>query len=494
MTSLSNDDTLDSLIRYLTEASVYTDDDVLGRQLANDSEYVESTEAHNTCRECGSDVTRIPEDDLVRVICTGSNRHDYTIATEEALGYRLKPFRVLDDLAEELGYGAVDERTDETPSYVAGTVDDDARLAVVCDTDRYSEVVDELFVDGLKHGRVNAVFAPVEISDSMWDLVANHPIASVTPPFTLSVLAESTDVPRDRIASARMALRRSEDMQARSGDKGDDLVRHLNQNPRLIQSELEHAPIFRRIGTPDSGRLGTRFEKVCEAAFATIDFPTLTDRLGTETRGDNVTDIVFDLQSSERFDKGGEKVLGIVDAKSGAKTKIKRERIVNKHAEYLQQANTRLFDDHHVAHVFVVLSMQGYSSNEIDWFDGIEEKYRESDATMVVLYADALSQMVDMQLSMAQRNQANLSVEEFIDVVRPFFNYRAFRDTVAPEVKSITRVDSDESEDAANYRQQYRERSRLIVVTKEMVDRHFRNEVAGYDMVRRELDAYGDAR
>jgi len=55
-------------------------------------------------------------------------------------------------------------------------------------------------------------------------------------------------------------------------------------------------------------------------------------------------------------------------------------------------------------------------------------------------------------------------------------------------------MDGDESEAAAKYRQQYRERSRLVVVTMEIVDRHFRNEVAGYDMNRRELDVYGDAR
>lgn len=493
MTSLSNNDTLDQLIRYLNAASIYTDDDDLGKPLADTSKYVEATESHNACKECGSGLTKISEEGRIRVICNGSRRHDYIIEPKDALRYDLKPFHVLDDLCEELGYESVDEYFDEMPNYVAGKVDDDVRLAVVCDANQYPQSVDELFVDGLKRGRVNAVFAPAKIDGSMWELVSNRPIASVTPPFILSTITESSDMIRERIASAKIALQRSEDMHVRS-DQDGDLVRQLNQNPRLIQSELQNALVFRRMGTPDSRRLSSRFEKVCETAFATIDFPTLTDGLGTETRGDNVTDIVFDLPDARRLDEGGEKILGIVDAKSGAKTNIKRERIVNKHAEYLQQANTRAFDDHHIAHVFVVLSIEGYSSNEIDWYDGIEEKYRESDATMVVLYADALAQMVDMHLSVVQRNQANLSVEESIDVVRPFFNYRAFREEVAPEIRSITRVNGDESKAATEYRQQYRERSRLLVVTKDMVDEHFRNEVADYDMVRSELEEYGDAR
>lgn len=493
MTELMNNQVLEDLASFIVKTGGFADDSEAAERLCEQTQYVEQVESHNACRECGANITKLDADGEIEVICsTAPNDHVYRLNPADAFAYRLRPGAVLHDIAAELGHDDT-VQTVTTPEYAAAAVADDLRVALVCRANAYGKVLDTLFADGVREGRVNAVFTPVRLNESMWDAVMGRPVASVAPPFSLSMLTVPDKVAR-QIVSTRRALKRSEDILSRRGDKDDDLVRWMNQNPRMVQSELGHAPFFREMGAPDSGRLSARFETVCEAAFATIDFGTATSSLGTDSRGKNITDIVFDLSESCRLADGGEKILGIVDAKSGAKTDIKKERIVNKHAEYLQQANTRVFDDHHVAHVFVVLSMQGYSSNEIDWFDGIEEEYCESDATMVVLYADALAQMVDMHVSAVQRNEANLSVEDFSDVLRPFFNYRAFRSEVNASIREITRLDGDDCEQAAKYRQEYRERSRLLVVTEEMVDRHFYSEVDQYDMVRSELDSYGDAR
>jgi hypothetical protein len=118
----------------------------------------------------------------------------------------------------------------------------------------------------------------------------------------------------------------------------------------------------------------------------------------------------------------------------------------------------------------------GCPVHEVDWYDAIEREYRgENDATMVVLYADALAQMVNAHLSMAQRNELNTSIGGGItDAFRPFFNYRLFKRQLGSEIRNMTRVDSDSlSDDEADYQREYFGRERLLVVTKEMVDARF---------------------
>jgi hypothetical protein len=117
------------------------------------------------------------------------------------------------------------------------------------------------------------------------------------------------------------------------------------------------------------------------------------------------------IPPSTQLKEDSGRTLGIADTKSASETHLGTEAIAKKHANYLRQASHPYFDNTHVAHIFVVFSMKGLQSNEIAWYDAIEKKYRgENDATMVVLYADALAQMVNFHLSMAQRNELNTSI------------------------------------------------------------------------------------
>ncbi|MFB6186744.1 MAG: hypothetical protein ABEI86_07755, partial [Halobacteriaceae archaeon] len=129
--------------------------------------------------------------------------------------------------------------------------------------------------------------------------------------------------------------------------------------------------------------------------------------------------------------------------------------------------------------------MEGLSANEIDWYDAIEREYRGPvDGTMVVLYADALAQMIDAHISVAQRNELNLAVGNITDAVRPFFNYRDFRNSVDNEVQAMTRVDDeDPTKGEQSYREDYFQRERLLVVTRDMVDQHLRNVVENFDEI-----------
>jgi len=136
------------------------------------------------------------------------------------------------------------------------------------------------------------------------------------------------------------------------------------------------------------------------------------------------------------------------------------------------------------------------SANEIDWYDAIEQEYRGGlDATMVVLYADALAQMIDAHVSVAQRNELNLAVGDITDAVRPFFNYRAFRDSLDNGIKTMTRVDDENpNKNEQKYRDDYLQRERLLVVTREMVDKRLRNVVENYDEIEHRLSRYPTSR
>lgn len=498
MTHLTTDPTLDYLAKFIEEFAGFGDGDDHANWLAEETEYVEKQDTHNACRHCSGDISRLLVDGEVEVSChERPNDHTYRLDSDEVFAHRLNPEAVLRDMAAELGYDDIDGKVERTPEYAVATASERVRLALLLRSERHERAVDELFADAVKNGRVNAVFTPTDFANLDWGSVLRKPLAGAAPPFPLSLLADSAAEIRRQLQSAADALDRQE-LAFSSAGVGTDLLRHLNQNPRATQFELEYAPIFRSSGPPGTQRLSTRFEEVCSAAFETLGFPDQSNTLGTGSRGANLPDILFTIRNGSRYPKnrGGGNILGIVDAKSNAEANIGQEEIVNKHAEYLHQANTDAFDEHHIAHIFVVLSMKSHESNEIKWYDAIEANFHGEnieDITMVVLYADALAHMLDIHLSPTQQNEANLSVGDVKDVFRPFFNYRAFKRGVDRDIRATTRVDSrDTSASGESYREEYKQRERLLVVTREMVDKHYRRTIEDHDLTGGLLSNYGD--
>ena len=499
MTQLTTDPTLDYLADFIEEYAGFGDGGSNADWLATETDYVEKRDTHNACRHCGADVNPLRLDGEVEIVChEHPNDHTYQLDAEDVFAHQLNPEPVLRDIAAELGYDNVNGGVEQNPEYAVGTVSERVRIAALLRPERHEAAVDDLFADAVKHGRVNAIFTPTDFGTLDWGSVLRKPLAGAAPPFPLDLLSDTEEEIRRQLESASVALDRRE-LVLSSGNSDTDLLRDLNQNPRATQFELEYAPIFRVAGAPDSRRVSDRFEEVCSTAFETIGFPDKSDELGTRNRGEVVPDIAFTIQndSSLPHNRGGGNILGIVDAKSNAEANIGKEEIVKKHAEYLQQANTPPFDDgYHIAHVFVVLSMQGLEANEIKWYDAIEANFHGENVdgvTMVVLYADALAHMLDISLSAKQLNEANLSVGDVRDVFRPFFNYRGFKRDVDSEIREITRVDGrDVNAARENYREEYKQRERLLVVTPEMVDRHYRRKIENHNQIDRVLSGFGD--
>lgn len=468
-----NEKILSELSNYLADGNRYSSNP---NPCLEDAGYLESFSGKPRCEVCEEEIAESIESDIegmVTLVC--KNGHDFSYPDDENTRYRLLGDTVLKDVCSEIGVNPI-KLSNQYPEYVIADTDDAVRVALVCDGANYENILDDLFVDAIKSHRVNALLIPDAFDGDAYEVAKKYPLGPVAPTFPLSMLTNSGAI-TNTIEGSKMSLERSEDALSEGGWEDTDLHQNLEQNPRLIESELYYCRIFRE--TQYSGRLGNRLEEVCKAAFASMDFSLDPQFGGTSDLFENVTDIAFLTPKSTRLKEDGGQIFGITDTKSGSETHLGTEDIAQKHANYLRQASHPFFENNHIAHIFVVFSMKGLESNEIDWYDAIEKKYRgENDATMVVLYADALAQMVNAHFSMAQRNEINTSIGNITDAFRPFFNYHLFKRNLDPDVRQMTRVDGNKlSEDEEDYQREYYSRERLLVVTKEMVNARYYNVV-----------------
>ncbi|WP_276247550.1 hypothetical protein [Haladaptatus sp. YSMS36] len=461
---------LAALSNYLRDSNLYASQ---SNSRLEDAGYLESFKRKPQCERCGQDIAGSAESEVEGMetfVCKGG--HEFEFPSGGNVWYKLDGERVLEDACATIGLTPVSTTTNY-PGYAIAETERGVRIALVCDGANYERILDGLFVDAIKNHRVNALLIPDAFDGDAYEVAMKYPLGPLAPTFPLSMLTNPGAV-EDTIESSRLSFERSQYALREGGWEEEDLHQHLEQNPRLIEAELSYCRVFRE--TEYSGRLGDRLEEVCKAAFSLMDFGLDPAFGGTTDLFENVTDIAFLIPKSTRLKEDGGRILGITDTKSGSETHLGTEEIAKKHANYLRQASAPVFDGIHIAHIFVVFSMKGLESNEIDWYDAIERKYRgENDATMVVLYADALAQMVNAHLSMAQRNELNTSIGGGItDAFRPFFNYRLFKRRLGSDIRYMTRVDNDSpSDDEKDYQREYFSRERLLVVTKEMLDKRY---------------------
>jgi len=474
---------LSELTDFLSDEGVFTTTASLPEEYLTEIDYTPS------CDRCGSlmERTKTPHGDLM--VCQGQDRHEREITPEDTAQYRLNTEYLLQEICSTIGLYLRNTTDKHLPGYVLADTESGVRVVLVCDPRYYDETLDVVFTDSVKNQRINVVFSPIKLEGKTWERAINYPLGSLAPPFTLNMLS-NPDTVRDLIESAQYTHQRSE-LALSLQDINNELYEILNQNPRLIQSELSYTRIFRE--TSFNGNLGHRLETVTKAALMTMDIPLFPSFGGTS--GVNETDIAAKFPEPSR--STGEDVLALVDSKSNSEANISEEKIVQKHANYLRQSNAPEFDDYHTAHVFVVTSMEGSIANEIEWYDAIRDELGEgvydTDTTMVVLFTSALAQMVDAHLSVAQRNQLNLSIEDIGDVFHPFFNHRLFKRQVPLEVREITRKDTDEpTKTEQEYISEYNQREQLLVITPEMVHKYLQTimDDESLNFIEHELSAY----
>lgn len=453
------------------------------------AEWTLESEVTPKCPRCGSGLKSSGSG----YVCK-AERHLVESQEVPSASSRLDVEAVLSDICDTVGVDMVsDVKRDDLPAAAAVNTSSGAHITLVCDK-RYQETtLNRLFGASVQNQHVHAIFTPSDLKGDVWDQVSKYPVGGLAPPFPLTLL-NTPGVVSDIVEQAVVDRNRSQ-MALDVQEMDSELYELLNRNPRLIEAELSYTRILRENG--NGGNLGARLEDVTKAAFMTMDMPLEPDFGGKS--GDNITDIAAKLPSAESFSPSTP-LLTLIDTKSAADPNLSDEQIVQKHAEYLRQANPQSFEGWHIAHMFVVYQMAGKSANELDWYDAIQEAMRSSnhysgDTTMVVLFAGALAHLVDAHLSVAQRNQVNLSISNIRDSLHALFNWREFRDRVPDSIQQMTRVDGADDELSKadeKYIKGYHQREQLLVITPEMVNAYLRDIMTNkeYDIVEADLSKY----
>ncbi|MFB6186745.1 MAG: hypothetical protein ABEI86_07760, partial [Halobacteriaceae archaeon] len=312
-------------------ASIFGSESDVPSVLKDAPRYLDKESVSLDCRDCGAPIIdRFPEGEETTVIC--QNGCEEAVSTSDIYAYRLELEPVLTDLCESLGYSVQQVETEPLPAYGFAELESDFQMALVCDMSSFGDSLDELFVDALKTHRVNPVITPETLEGRTKEVVTKYPVGNLTPVIPLSLLTKPEPV-RDMIESAKGSQRRSEFMLQAGGLDDTDLYQDLNQNPRQIIGELDYTRVFRE--TEYSGLIGKRLEKVCKAGFASMDFILDFEFGGKDQPHKNIGDIAFLIPPRKGF-KHGDRILGVVDTKSGSEADLKKERIKNKHVEYLR--------------------------------------------------------------------------------------------------------------------------------------------------------------
>ena len=443
-----------------------------------DTEFVtEKTPTPSVCpnNSCNAGVKQEVEtdDESRRFIC--HNGCDETRPAEEFVQYRFDPNSTLEDICNSLGLSPSATSDNDLPKYVTRQTEEDIEVCLIGNPHQYSATVEELIKRAIKHQRALVILTPAESIEGIIDVARYYPLGSLVCPLPLSILTNESKA-KSLVSNASSARKRVKSILADQGLDFTGTIDQLGQNPSLIEASLTYMQVIREEGKKSKG-LGAEFEEVCKAAFASLGVATELSFGGTTARGEKLPDIALALDADPTPSDEYNKALGLVDAKSGKTARFSSEKIAGKHTDYLKTARRlETYRNWHLCHIFVVFDIDGYK--DIDWFDQIRDSYDgyDDNVTMVILYADALQELVAAHRNPIEKNELKRSHDYLSRVLRPLFDHHVHdADWIPADLESITRVSQEEpTKREQQYINDYYRRPQLLVVTPEMVDTHLR--------------------
>ena len=401
--------------------------------------------------------------------------HIESVPLADLARYQFQPEPTLKALADHLGLTPTECFETELPKYVSVATDERIDLCLIGNPLKYDAAIEAQIKRAIREHRVTVLLVPQDSIQPVLEVAKSYPLGSLVCPLPLALLT-NTSLVREIVSNARLARNRTEAVLERRGIAFNETIDQLAENPPLITAALTYLRVLREQQPPVNG-LGAELEKVCKAAFASMGVVTHLEAGGTADRGEKVPDIVVGFDADSTPSNDYPKALGIVDAKSGSTGRFSSEKIVGKHTSYLQQARRKeAYRGWHLCHIFVVFDIDGYK--ELDWFDQIREAYPgyDDDVTMVVLYADALRELVSAAHNVVQHAELKQATGDLQRVYRPLFDHSQHdADWVPSEIASMVRVDTtNPSPREEEYIREYHRRSQLLVVTPKMVHHHLR--------------------
>lgn len=448
-----------------------------------DGDYVvERIQEPAECPRCGEGVVLVDNaDNQFEVRC--HRNHFESIPKSERLRYAPDFAKILDTIAADLELTVADVEGSNLPRFARAATERGTLLYLIYGPRNYRGTVKQIYEDAIERGQPALLITPRnEISDIVelqFIFAVGHLVQAV--PFTKL----------DKTALLQQSLRTAEQFEDLSTDVLDqrfesspgELRERANANPQYILSILSNIRMLRENGEIQPGS-GDLLENTAEAVFMHL-FPTQPERGGEADSGQNLPDNVFYLWEEGSYKHTDyEPILGIVDTKSGSTANFAKERTDGKHDNYLDFARKLSFKHGAVAHIFVVLDIDG--QQEIKFFDRIEEEYAEN-MYMAVLTLDALVTIFAAYLSSVVSNELKLGSTSFTRAIYPLLH----RDTYnADEHTDLRRQFRDVGRLQDEYNQDLLERPDLMVVTRDAVLTRFRNVIEDDSEIEEILDRY----
>jgi ribosomal protein S27AE len=432
-----------------------------------DGDYVvERVQDPAECPRCGQGVVIVDNaDDQFEVRC--HRNHFENIPKSERLRYAPNFTKILETIADDLNLTVTGVDSSNLPRFARADTERGTLLYLIYGPRNYRDTVKQIYEDAIERGSPALLITPrgeiTDIVELQFIFTVGHLVQAV--PFTK--LGEP-DIIKQSLQTAEQFEDLSSDVMDQRFDSAPGERRErADTNPQYILSILSNIRMLRENGEikPGSGDL---LEDTAEAVFMHL-FPTQPERGGEADSGQNLPDNVFYLWEDGSYKHiDYEPILGIVDTKSGSTANFAREPVDGKHDNYLDFARKHSFSAGAVAHIFVVLDVDG--QQEIKFFDRIKDEYGEN-MYMVVLTLDALITIFAAYLSSVVSNELKLGSTSFTRAIYPLLHRNTYN---ANEHTDLRRQFRDVSRSADEYQRDLLERPDLMVITRETVLTRFR--------------------
>lgn len=429
------------------------------------------------CPECNAntEVERVDNQFLVKC----DLGHIKEIPIDERTRYKPNFQHILESISELLDRNLQNYSSVNLPRFAKAHTDDGSNVFLVVSPGDLKKTVNEICLDTLSDQTPALLIIPSDDFSTVFEVQSLFSSGNLIYTVPFEELTE-TEMIKEQLQTME-DIRKFEDdiLRDRLGDDVNPVVNRIDSNPRHILAELNHMGMMRKHGILKPGE-GTRLEKVGESAFSHI-FPTLAGRGGEDDVAENLPDNLFYIPELTDDQNEYERIVGIVDTKSGEDANFSQESVTGKHDEYIRLARKQSIPSDSIAHIFLVLDIDGLQ--EIKFYDKMKEHYNQNEY-LIVLMVDAFLSIMSAYLSTTVSGEIRLSKGDFRKSIYPLFHRDSFNEiNLASETREVGRSQEE-------YDEEYLSRPDLMVITKDIVLQHLRNESEGVGDVERILEGY----
>ncbi|WP_157525830.1 hypothetical protein [Halorientalis sp. IM1011] len=439
-----------------------------------DTEYVSEKpipESH-TCPTCGGEAALYDSgdsDDLFRLVCLESHEHETTVTKKELTQYEVELAPLLEDIADTAGLTSTGDVANLFPEFAVQRTEEDVLVCLIGSAKNYDNSVQSA-VNYILENQVPAfIVTPRQSVEELHYLIEPYAVVGIIQALTLNRFSDE-DFVQETTVSLTSEYEHKQTLFDEQKIGKDDVRWKLEDHPSLIKSKLSTLRTLRENSKHERNGIGrtvwTEFEKVCKAAFAYLDFELEVGQGGVDNEGSEVADAVIGYPPMEIPDRVElSRLHGVVDAKSASQVDFDGE-AVSKQLDYFDEIKgDKLYQSFTKLHLFVVFDFD--AEKVLDWYETAKLHYPDQTG-MVVLTADALRSMVDLNQSPLALSAVNRGEFDTRHVFRYFFDPKLYTRPEFVDVAELLDL-SEWSGTEPETQHRYQAEDELLIVTQEMV-------------------------